>query len=118
MSPGWEKSFKQDNKNDFIMDKNLGLGFKILNPAKNYKRDGLIFQSLLKKQQTLALYEEVRVLYVAMTRAENYLYLVGGIKGLKNSLSGWLTSGDSARNFAKKLCRPDCTGGFKQTRLC
>ena len=97
---GLEKKFHKDNTSDFVIDKDLGLGFKIIEPKKSYKRDGIIYQSISKKQQRLALFEEVRVLYVAMTRAENQLYLVGGINNLRNSLCRWLTYDKNARFFA------------------
>ncbi|MEX1307451.1 MAG: UvrD-helicase domain-containing protein, partial [Eubacteriales bacterium] len=97
---GLQKPFHKDNKADFVMDKSLGLGFKIIKPKKNYKGESLIYQSLVKKQWATSLHEAVRVLYVAMTRAENQLFLVGGVKGLKNSLARWLTHGKDAQWFA------------------
>jgi len=97
---GLDKSFYRETRNAFIFDKELGLGFKIIEPKKNFQKPGLIYQSIIEKKATETLSEEIRLLYVAMTRAENQLYLCGARKSLKNSLSKWLMQGPTGRNFS------------------
>ncbi len=97
---GLNKTFYKENRSSYVMDKTLGLGFKLNEPKRHYLKAGLIYQSILESKDDAALYEELRLLYVAITRAENRLYLSGARKSLKKSLMRWLVQDQDARYFA------------------
>jgi len=77
---------KQFNPSDwvgeYVFDRDLGIGLQYKNPETRVKTSTLIDTAIkdIKKQNAYA--EEMRVLYVALTRAEQKLFLVG-TKGTK-----------------------------------
>lgn len=83
------KSFNfQDLGQTFILDPNLGICPKVL-PADSLQAYPSLAYWLAKKQQRLELAgEEMRLLYVAMTRARDWLLLTGMVRG-KEKLGKW-----------------------------
>lgn len=68
-----------DEKGEILFDKELGIGFSYLNTIYRVKYQTL-YQNLIKdklRKQLLA--EELRLLYVALTRAKEHIYLIGTI---------------------------------------
>ena len=58
-------------------DSELGLALSYVNPEKHYWRPTLLQREIRKKSSEAETEEELRILYVAMTRAREKLYLVG-----------------------------------------
>jgi len=100
---GLDKGFMRENKSACVIDKDMGLGFKLFNPMENFRKTGLIYQGILEKKKIKSLEEEIRILYVAMTRAENRLYFVGTRSSLKKSIERWLMKGPASRYFASSF---------------
>lgn len=72
------KSFNvQDTRRNYVFDERLGLGVKLLTPDTRVRKDTLLFQTVKQKNLNKLLSEEMRKLYVALTRAEQKLFLVG-----------------------------------------
>lgn len=66
-----------DINRDIVLDKDLGLGLSVVDPELNFKYP-TICQSVIKENLRMnAIVEEKRVLYVAMTRAREKLYIIG-----------------------------------------
>ena len=82
----------QDTYKDMLMHKELGLGPQIINLATKVSYPSL--PKLLLKQQIRkeSVAEEMRVLYVALTRAREKLVLVGSVADLAKSLEKWSAS--------------------------
>lgn len=105
MDLGRRFNLKSFNKN-YILDDKLGLGLTLVSEKQNEQADlteTLMFSNpspvhgLIKKHQTnLALAEEMRKLYVALTRAEQRLYLVGHVKSAIEALDNWQVANESA----------------------
>lgn len=69
----------EDEKSSILFDKELGIAFSYLDLTYKVKYDTL-YQSLIKdklRKQMLA--EEMRLLYVALTRAKERLFLIGTV---------------------------------------
>lgn len=82
---GLAKSFnRQDTMKPVILDMDLGIAVDFIDPEKRLKRNTLKKAVLSRKLQLDNLGEELRVLYVAMTRAEEKLILTGTFKEEKN----------------------------------
>lgn len=114
---GLGKQFNvQELHDDMLIHRELGLGPNIINPQTR-----LVYPSLAKlavrlclKQELLA--EELRVLYVAMTRAREKLVLVGSVKDLAKAAGQWsqfvafedwplpAASLSAAKNYLDWLC--------------
>ena len=65
------------------MDAELGVGLPCVDTEMNSERDTLLRRAIRVKAQREQLAEEVRVLYVALTRARERLILVGSVAGDK-----------------------------------
>ncbi len=71
---------KRDNHKPILFHKELGICPDYVDAKKRYKRTSLA-KEICKDQNSLELLsEEMRLLYVAMTRAEENLHLVAGLK--------------------------------------
>ena len=68
---------KKDFSKDCVTDEQLTLGLKIIDAENNSRLDSLTYQVIEERNRRKALAEEMRILYVAMTRAMNRLILVG-----------------------------------------
>lgn len=78
-----------DTRSDVVMHQKLGLGFNYMD-LKNRTVYATLSKTALAeiiKQEMLS--EELRVLYVAMTRAKEKLILTGYVKNLQKKLEEW-----------------------------
>ena len=72
---------KQFNHNratsDLVLSQNLGLGIKYKDVITRYQSHSLQYGAILLEKNESELKEQIRLLYVATTRAQNYLSLIG-----------------------------------------
>ena len=66
-----------DLNKDILLDQDLGLGVKYINYDMQLKYDTLTKLALKSKGLNASLSEEMRILYVALTRAKEKIYIVG-----------------------------------------
>lgn len=95
---------EMDLRQDLILHNELGLGLKYMNPELKVKDDNLLLDIIKKQKRRETISEEIRILYVAMTRAVDRLYLVGSLPDLEKfaeGLVGKSIQGNlvSSRNF-------------------
>lgn len=77
---GMGKKFNNmDHSGSFIMDTDLGIGVDYVNVAERFKRKTLRKNVMAMKMRLDNLAEEMRVLYVAMTRAREKLILTASV---------------------------------------
>ncbi len=75
---GMGKGFNlQDAKGDMIFHPDYGVGIKYCDPVKRTRSDTFIRRALSVEAKKESLGEELRILYVAMTRAKEKLFLCG-----------------------------------------
>lgn len=83
---------KQFNYSDFstryIFEERLGAGIQYIDQAQ-VRYDTLPYQAIKQQRIQKMLSEEMRKLYVALTRAEQKLYLVGSYKTKEEALKNW-----------------------------
>ncbi|MDD4343328.1 MAG: helicase-exonuclease AddAB subunit AddA [Eubacteriales bacterium] len=80
---------KRDQIGDVLLHKDLGLGAKFVNPDRRVFRETLPQISIKKASKIENLSEEMRVLYVALTRAKEKLIICGTVKDIEKSKSKW-----------------------------
>ena len=89
----------QDFQKRYIFEEQLGAGIQYIDASENIKYETIPFQAIKQVRLKKALSEEMRKLYVALTRAEQKLYLVGSYKdrqaAFKSLASGVDTKSDS-----------------------
>lgn len=74
---------------EYIFDRDLGIGLQYKNPKTRMKTSTIVDTAIkdLKKRNAYA--EEMRVLYVALTRAEQKLFLVGTMANEEKAFESW-----------------------------
>ncbi|WP_243296229.1 helicase-exonuclease AddAB subunit AddA [Bacillus litorisediminis] len=94
---GLNKNFNmKDVQSSTLLDKDLGIAMKYVDPIKRLTYPSLPQLAFARKKRLESLSEEMRILYVALTRAKEKLYLVGTISKLEKSIEKWRLSGDSS----------------------
>ncbi|KRK38262.1 helicase-exonuclease AddAB subunit AddA [Levilactobacillus parabrevis] len=80
---------RQDQQGSYVMSGKQGIGIDYLDPVSRIKAPSL--QKLVTAQaiSRASLAEEMRKLYVALTRAESQIYIVGSHKTKEEALSVW-----------------------------
>ncbi|HZG76274.1 MAG TPA: helicase-exonuclease AddAB subunit AddA, partial [Paenibacillus sp.] len=87
---GLGKSFNRgDEREPFLLHKELGFGPRFVDPELGAAHPTLPQLAIRRRLRAEALAEEMRVLYVALTRAKEKLILVGSAKGLARRLEDW-----------------------------
>ncbi|MCM1538660.1 MAG: UvrD-helicase domain-containing protein [bacterium] len=78
---GLDKQFNaQDEKKSVVLDAELGIGIDYVNPIARTKTRNLLKSVMNRKEKKERLGEELRVLYVALTRAKEKLVMTGTVK--------------------------------------
>ena len=90
---GLGKQFNlQDLRGDMLLHKDLGLGPKYVDIYNRTSRDTLSKIAIKSKKKKENLSEEMRVLYVALTRAKDKLILVGSVRDIPKRAEKWSKS--------------------------
>lgn len=80
---------EMDLKGDLIADIDLGMNLDYKDKEKHIRYTSIFKEMIKDRIQVQNLGEEMRVLYVALTRAMEKLYMVGTIKNPKEALDLW-----------------------------
>jgi len=91
-----------DAREDILLHKDLGLGPKFVDVEKRVYSKTLPQIAIQRKIKLESLSEELRILYVALTRAIDKLILVGTGKNLDNQCKKW-TRGVSPYNLSQGM---------------
>ena len=79
----------QDSRGKLLIHPDLGLGPDYVNHKLRIKAPTLVKKVIQKELVLENLGEELRVLYVALTRAKEKLIITGGVKKLEDKLKKW-----------------------------
>lgn len=80
---------RMDFNHPYLFDSEYGLAVKMIDPEKRIQYTSLPFLAMKEKKMLEMKSEEMRVLYVAMTRAKEKLFLVGTVKNWEKTKEGW-----------------------------
>lgn len=101
-----------DKRSNIIMDKDAGIGFRYFDNMGDYKKKGkTLLRTYIEKAVTQKNFEEeMRLLYVAMTRAQENLYIQAmvpsdGFSGVleANSMMDWILSTLSSSGLSSDM---------------
>ena len=85
---GMGKQFNmQDTKKSLVVHSELGVGVDVIDPVRRTKAPTLLKKIIQLKEKRETAAEELRVLYVAMTRAKEKLILTSVVEDLEKELS-------------------------------
>ncbi|QHS21639.1 helicase-exonuclease AddAB subunit AddA [Virgibacillus sp. MSP4-1] len=82
---------EQDLKAKYLLHKDYGMGMKYIDPDKRIMYTTLPYNALKIAMRREMIAEEMRVLYVALTRAKEKLVMVGNVKDLEKRKEKWQT---------------------------
>ncbi|MEI5995572.1 helicase-exonuclease AddAB subunit AddA [Candidatus Enterococcus mansonii] len=89
------KEFNLGDLNErYIFDDRLGVGIRYLEPKERMLYETLPFLAIKQAKLKKLLSEEMRKLYVALTRAEQKLYLIGSYNDQEATWKEWLKVSD------------------------
>jgi len=90
--------------NSLIINDKLGMGVKILDPRFRTKKESLVATACKYKNRLDELNEEIRLLYVALTRAKSRLVVVGSgkLSQLKSKFDSGIYSSKNYLDFILK----------------
>ncbi|WP_067729759.1 helicase-exonuclease AddAB subunit AddA [Oceanobacillus damuensis] len=85
-----EKQFnQQDLRQKYLLHKDMGFASKYIDPIKRITYPTLFYHALQQEKLRELLAEEMRVLYVALTRAKEKLIMVGTVASMEKKLQKW-----------------------------
>ncbi len=97
---GMGKQFNMnDNKKAVLLDPHYGIGMDAVNCRGRVKVKTIFSRIISRQIRNNLLAEELRLLYVAMTRAEELLIMVGTTKDADKALKDWSGTADAGRPF-------------------
>ncbi|MGO4375101.1 hypothetical protein AB4Z21_30975, partial [Paenibacillus sp. MCAF20] len=86
---------QQDIRSSFLMHKQLGFGPRVVDTELRISYPSLSNLSIRRTMRMEMLAEEMRILYVALTRPKEKMFLVGTVSDAEAKLKRWLTSIDA-----------------------
>lgn len=87
---GLAKPFNErDLHRPFLIHKDWGFGPKYIDPVQRISLPSLAWMAVRRQLRAELLAEEMRILYVALTRAREKLILVSSFRKLENELAKW-----------------------------
>ncbi|MGI6038529.1 MAG: helicase-exonuclease AddAB subunit AddA, partial [Limnochordia bacterium] len=78
-----------DTKGDLLVQRDLGLGPKVVDVERGIKYPSLAHRAVRETLLLESLAEEMRILYVALTRAQERLILIGSTKERDKACAQW-----------------------------
>jgi len=87
---GLGKKFNAANLNkNVLLHRDMGLGFQLVDPERRVAYPTVAKLAVREKMRSEELAEEMRLFYVAMTRAKEKLILVGAVSKLEDAAARW-----------------------------
>lgn len=103
---GMGKQFNlMDANRSTIMDMDYGIGAEYMDLEWRVKQPTLLHYFMKKHVRQSTMTEETRILYVALTRAKEKLYLTGTVSGLEKKMMDWKQKGRALNRVALLAAR-------------
>ena len=115
---GMGKNFnKQDTRSKMVLHPELGIGLDYMDGKKRIKSPTIAKKAIAKQIELENLGEELRVLYVALTRAKEKLILTGTLKDAPEKLEFFRQQANLSKAADRPLFLPYKRRGFRLSGL-
>ena len=115
---GMGKNFnKQDTRSKMVLHPELGIGLDYMDGKKRIKSPTIAKKAIAKQIDLENLGEELRVLYVALTRAKEKLILTGTLKDAAGKTGIFQAAGESFESSRQTAFLPYKRRGFRLSGL-
>jgi ATP-dependent helicase/nuclease subunit A len=105
---------KDDLRKDILFHRELGLGAFYVDLENRVKYPTALHQAIAARIERENTAEEMRVLYVALTRAKEKLVMVGSVRGVEAALQRWQRSDpEGAGTYLDWICPVALSGARK-----
>ncbi len=94
---------EQDFKGSYLFDQDFGIAVKAINAEERTVYTSLPYLAMKEKKIAKLKAEEMRILYVAMTRAKEQLILLGTVKNWEKKKADW----ETVQNLPEDAILPD-----------
>ncbi|MGX6961329.1 helicase-exonuclease AddAB subunit AddA [Vagococcus xieshaowenii] len=94
-----------DLRNRYVFDEKLGIGVKYLDNMTRLESVTLPYHVISQEKRKKLLAEEMRKLYVGLTRAEEKLFLVGSYESKEKAWKKWTMSADNSQETINDTLR-------------
>ncbi|SHG74068.1 helicase-exonuclease AddAB subunit AddA [Ornithinibacillus halophilus] len=85
-----DKQFNMmDLKKRYLLHKDLGFGSQYIDPIKRVTYPTIYYDAIKEQKRRELLAEEMRVLYVALTRAKEKLVMIGNVASIDKKIDKW-----------------------------
>ena len=101
---GCSKKFNFET-NSLIIHPELGIGMKLKNESGTVQYDNLVRQSISLQNRKEDISEELRILYVALTRAKQKLIIIASLKAPQKSIQKNLILAGNHKNISPNIVR-------------
>ncbi|UAC49032.1 helicase-exonuclease AddAB subunit AddA [Bacillus aquiflavi] len=98
-----------DLRKAYLLDKKYGIATKYVNAVKRITYPSLPQLAFKWKKSLEMIAEEMRVLYVALTRAKEKLYLISTVKSLEKELEHWINATNNPNWLLDEFSRAKAT---------
>ncbi|WP_342510062.1 helicase-exonuclease AddAB subunit AddA [Sporosarcina sp. FSL K6-2383] len=96
---------KMDFNEPYLFDQHFGLAVKAIDPDNRITYTSLPFLAMKEQKELEVRSEEMRVLYVAMTRAKEHLEIIASVKDIEKKIGKW----QAAQLIDPQLMLPEYT---------
>ncbi|MGM9987772.1 MAG: helicase-exonuclease AddAB subunit AddA [Bacillaceae bacterium] len=86
---------KQDLNEKYLLHREYGFGAKYIDPNLRITYPSIAYHAIKSVKKAELIAEEMRVLYVALTRAKEKLFLVGTVSDGEKAIGKWQQIGDT-----------------------
>jgi ATP-dependent helicase/nuclease subunit A len=110
---GLAKDFNmRDIRQSYMLDKEYGFAAKYVNTEKRFSYPSLPQLAFKRKKRMEMLAEEMRILYVALTRAKEKLFLLGTVKDAGKQVEQWTEAAANDEWLLKDYVRASAKSYF------
>ncbi len=85
----WRKFIMMDFYEPYLFDQHFGIAVKAIDPDNRITYTSLPFLAMKEQKELEMRSEEMRVLYVAMTRAKEHLEIIASVKDIEKTIGKW-----------------------------
>ncbi|MED4129694.1 helicase-exonuclease AddAB subunit AddA [Shouchella miscanthi] len=98
----WKQFNLMDTRRQTQIHQTLGFGSTYLDVERRVKYPTMAEAAIKKLQEREQISEELRVLYVALTRAKEKLFLLGSVKEREAKLEAWIEQAESSLSLHER----------------
>lgn len=95
--------WKQSGEDNLLTHRDMGMGMAHVDAEISTRRDTIARMAIANRRQSEEHAEELRILYVLLTRARDRLILIGGVSNAMHALDRWRVGAEEPTMYSNAL---------------